>query len=36
MECSGEEENLLALQTKALSDYSQKPLIIEEDTTTPH
>lgn len=35
-ECSGEEENLLALQTKALSDHSQKPLIIEEDTTTPH
>ena len=35
-ECNGEEENLLSLQTKVDSERSQKPLIIEEDTTTPH
>ena len=35
-ESSGEEENLLSLQTKVSSEHYQKPLIIEEDTTTPH
>ena len=35
-ECSCEEGNFLNLQTKVSPEHSQKPLIIEEDTTTPH